>query len=419
MRFLKADRIKKYYWIGFALCFALFIWLINRAFDHSTGLGPVSLEGAPCNTSEFLCYYKGEIKKDQPLSLALQEAGVPPHNIFTITENLKEVMNLRRILPGEEFMLETSPEGEIKEFKYSKSPWHKFGLCSHTDSSYTVYEDSVPLNYTIKAQSGVIEGNLWNSMVMASCNTNLIGEFTEVFRYDIDFFTETQNGDEFALIYEEYSFNGKPVRLGKILAAEYRRGDKLHTGVYFEDPSGHVDYYNLKGRSLKKPLLRSPLNYRRISSYFTHSRYHPILKIYRPHLGVDYAAATGTPVVASGDGVVVYSGWNGGFGNFVKIDHRNGFVTSYGHLSKITSGVRKGSWVKQGQVIGKVGSTGLSTGPHLDYRIQVNGQYVNPLKIAFPEGKPVRNEFKAEFDKKAHNYITLLKILDKQQITSN
>ncbi|MBN1756241.1 M23 family metallopeptidase [bacterium] len=397
-------------WLIFGIAGALIIWLFNQA--GSTRKGEPDQDGIFKNDTGCLyCLYKGEIQKDQALSLALQQAGVIPATVFNITENIKEILDLRKILPGEKFFLRTDQQGNMLSFEYVKSPWKKIMLTPGDDEQYRVVEDSIPLTYTLRVKSGEIRENLWNSMVNSSCPPNLIGEYTEVFRYDIDFFTETQNGDQFALLYEEYSHEGKPIRLGRILAAEYHQKQEIHHALFFEDPKGRADYYNLEGKSLKKPLLRSPLNYRRISSTFTHSRYHPILKIYRPHLGVDYAAAAGTPVVASGDGRVIFSGWNGGYGNFVKIDHQNGFVTCYGHLSKIHSNARQGKSVKQGNIIGYVGSTGLSTGPHLDYRIIKNGTYVNPLKIAFPEGKPVAAEYQGEFDSQAVNYIKLMNIL--------
>jgi len=200
--------------------------------------------------------------------------------------------------------------------------------------------------------------------------------------------------------------------MGRVILAEYNAGEKVYTALFYRSPDEKEGYYNLKGESTKRSLLKSPLHYRRISSYFTHRRYHPILKIYRPHLGVDYAAPSGTPVVASGSGKVIYAGKKGGFGNFVKIKHPNNIMTSYGHFSRIAKGIRVGKWVNEGDVIGYVGATGLATGPHLDYRVQVKGKYVNPLKYAFPTGPPVPKAYRDDFLATSDDYRRVARLLD-------
>jgi murein DD-endopeptidase MepM/ murein hydrolase activator NlpD len=177
----------------------------------------------------------------------------------------------------------------------------------------------------------------------------------------------------------------------------YFNEGEQHIAIGFEEPDGTMEYYDCDGNSVRRVFLKSPLNYRRISSYFTHRRFHPILKIYRPHYGVDYAAPIGTPVVAIGDGRVTHAGWNGGMGNFVEIRHNNIYTSCYGHLSRYGKGVRSGVRVTQGQVIGYVGSTGLSTGPHLDFRVKKYGSYVNPLTIDYPRGEPVGEERREAF----------------------
>jgi len=247
-------------------------------------------------------------------------------------------------------------------------------------------------------------------------NPELILQFAEVFEWEIDFLTEPQRGDSFRLIFEEYTMDGNFVKYGDILAAEYRSGNQTTQAVSYQIPGGRKDWFDPLGKSVRKAFLKSPLNYRRISSRFSYARFHPILKIYRPHLGVDYAAPAGTPIVSSADGVVTYAGWRGGLGKAVEIRHANGFVTSYGHLSGIARGIRSGTRVKQKDLIGYVGSTGLATGPHLDYRVKVNGRFVNPLKMVSPPVEPVKPEHLADFKAHRDNLLYALYLLTQKTL---
>jgi murein DD-endopeptidase MepM/ murein hydrolase activator NlpD len=222
-------------------------------------------------------------------------------------------------------------------------------------------------------------------------------QFADIFAWTVDFLTECRRGDRFRLLYVQETGNGAT----DVLAAAYAQRDTTHIGLSLPREDGGTDYYTPTGTNLRKAFLRSPLNYRRISSRFSYSRYHPILKIRRPHLGVDYAAPTGTPVVSVADGKVSFAGWKGGYGRYVKIKHTGGCYTAYGHLSRFARGVRKGARVSQGQVIGYVGSTGLSTGPHLDYRVQMQGRYVDPLRMDVPPAPPVDPDRMPEFRTRA------------------
>ncbi len=365
------------------------------------------------------CVYAGEIERDQPLCNALQNVGVPDKVNYLISRDIGNLIDPRRIRPGYKFNVLFDQEGQFQKFSIYDKPWKKYNierkrigtLNGYTDTIVTV-KDSIPLRHELKFLSGEIENCVWNSMRKAAFSSNLTMRFINVFKYEVDFFTETRNGDKFSMLYEEYTYNGKVVKYGNVLIAKYIKTDgDEYTGVYYGDSTQKFSYYGLDGHSLKKPLLRTPLSYTRISSGFSYNRFHPILRRYRPHLGIDYAAPTGTPIVAAGDGVVEYAGWKGGYGNFIMIDHQNGFKTQYGHLYNISSKVKRGVRVQQGQFIGRVGSTGLSTGPHLDYRVQVNGKFVNPLTISFPKGKPVAKDRMADFKKAADEYLALLQHL--------
>jgi murein DD-endopeptidase MepM/ murein hydrolase activator NlpD len=205
-------------------------------------------------------------------------------------------------------------------------------------------------------------------------------------------------------LYDQRFRNGKLVGNGRIVAAHFHNGSALHQAYYYQAPGKKPDYYDEKGNSLRKVFLKSPLRYSRISSGFSKRRLHPILKIYRPHPGVDYAAPTGTPVVAVGDGRVISRRWKNGYGRFIAIRHNSRYVTTYGHLYRYASKIEVGSNVKQGQVIGYVGASGLATGPHLDFRMKKDGRFVNPLKNRLPAAQPVPPNYLSDFMKQVAFY---------------
>jgi len=366
------------------------------------------------NPINLACIFQGELDKNESLYLSLLKKGVPIQLIHRLTSTLGDAFNLKKSLPGDFYTLVATPDS-ILFFEYQKGMEEKYevrGQNSKLEASV------VPLEFTciVKSMKGKIESSLWESMIKECQSPELILKFTEIFEWDIDFLTEPQKGDSFRLIFEEYHKNGEFVKYGDILAAEYSLTGQTHPAVLYQDPTGHKDYYDLSGKSLKKAFLKSPLNYRRISSGFSYSRLHPIFKVYRPHWGVDYAAPTGTPVVASGDGVIKYAGWEKGLGKIVEIRHPNGFVTSYGHLSRFAKEIRTGVRVGQKDLIGYVGTTGYATGPHLDYRVKAGGRYVNPLKMIVPSAKPVDKESLADFERKRDNLIYALNLLTAEEI---
>jgi murein DD-endopeptidase MepM/ murein hydrolase activator NlpD len=242
--------------------------------------------------------------------------------------------------------------------------------------------------------ASVITSSLYESIEQLGEDPRLAGAFADIFAWDVDFSRAVRPGDEFSILYERVfrvSPAGERVYQGpgRILAARYDGADGKHEALYFEPEKGQGGYYRPDGTSVRRQFLRAPLSYRRISSRYSLSRLHPILKVRRPHQGIDYAAPTGTPVWSVGDGRVVFRGRQGGFGNMVKIRHSNGYETWYGHLSGFAKGLAVGQRVSQKQVIGYVGSTGLATGPHLDFRMKRQGHYVNPARIFSPTSDPI------------------------------
>jgi len=244
---------------------------------------------------------------------------------------------------------------------------------------------------------GIIEESLYQSAMAEEIDFELALSLADIFAWDIDFFVDLRPGDRYEFLYEKHYRDGKLVSNGRITAAHFYNDSIEHRAYYYEVTGRGADYYDEKGNSLRKQFLKSPLRYSRISSGFSKRRLHPILKIYRPHPGIDYAAPTGTPVVSVGDGRVIYRGWKTGYGKFVAIRHSNRYITTYGHLSRYVSKVRARASVKQGQVIGYVGATGLATGPHLDFRMKKDGRYVDPRKVRFPAARPVPAKHMSDF----------------------
>jgi murein DD-endopeptidase MepM/ murein hydrolase activator NlpD len=226
----------------------------------------------------------------------------------------------------------------------------------------------------------------------------LVLDFADIFSWEIDFNSGTQPGDRFQMLVEKYYAGQTFVKYGRILYAEYQSTPKQSQGIYFQPPGGRGDYYTPQGQSLRKALLRSPLKFTRISSRYTKSRRHPILGTRRPHYGVDYAAPEGSPVWAIADGAIVFCGWNGGYGKQIIIRHPKGYKSMYGHLSRFAPGIRNGKSVRQKQIIGYVGSSGLSTGPHLDFRLLKNNAFRNPLRETSPQAAPLRPDQMAAFN---------------------
>lgn len=270
---------------------------------------------------------------------------------------------------------------------------------------------------TAKFATFKITSSLWESAISAGFDPALVDSLADIFAWDIDFNVELRSGDEFSMIYEVTSLqSGEAVSYGRILAAHGNVSGKERWAIWYRCGKNE-GYYDLEGKSLKKAFLRSPLRFTRISSKFSHARYHPILRIVRPHLGVDYAAPTGTPVWSVADGTVTYAGWKGGYGKFVEIRHVSGYSTTYGHFSGFAHGVKKGARVRQGQTIGYVGATGQATGPHLDFRMKKNGKFVNPLSQPNVKMPPLAAECSSDFLSRSVELAALLTSEDKDALS--
>jgi murein DD-endopeptidase MepM/ murein hydrolase activator NlpD len=325
--------------------------------------------------------------KRRTLQNALAALGVAKDRALQIVQALQPHLDFRRLRPHDELELHRDPSGDLIKFVFRQSPIDIVEATRAGDGWAGMRRD-VPVDRRAVLVSGTIRENLFESVERTGERPQLVMDFAEIFAWDFDFAADSQPGDTFRMLVEKVYTGDQFVKYGRILAAEYESEGRLHTGVYFKDKDGS-GYYTPKGESLRRAFLKSPLEFTRISSTFSRGRRHPILGGVRPHLAVDYAAPMGTPIFAVADGTVESAGWSGGGGNTVVVRHRANFKTMYNHLSHFAKGVRPGTAVRQRQVIGYVGSTGLSTGPHLDYRVIKDGTFVNPLKQTFLPGVPI------------------------------
>jgi len=345
---------------------------------------------------DSLSIERGIVRKNQSLSEILSVYDIGSEIIHQIASMSRPVFDVRKMKVGNPYtvLLTKDTVPEIAYFIYEED-----------DVSYITYQlkdqlkvekGAKPLTRDTCTITGSIQSSLWNSLIENGGDPALAAEMSEVYAWTIDFFG-IQKGDFYKVVYEDLKVEGKSIGVGKVLSACFNH---MGTDLYaFRFTSGgETGYYDDKGQNLQRAFLKAPLKFKRISSKFSHGRMHPILKIRRPHLGVDYAADYGTPVQTIGDGTVIEKGWNkGGGGNYIKVKHNGAYTTLYMHLAGFAKGISTGSRVKQGDVIGYVGSTGLSTGPHLDFRVYLNGSAVDPLKMESPPSEPVAAQYMEQF----------------------
>jgi murein DD-endopeptidase MepM/ murein hydrolase activator NlpD len=348
------------------------------------------------------------LRRGDTLVGALGRLGLDRRSSADIAEALRaEGADLRRLRPRDELEITWTLEGEPIAVRWEPSPWLGFAAVA-TDTGWEVRRAETRPDVRVEAVGGEVRRSLFEAVEALGESPQLVLDLAEIFSSDFDFTADTRTGDRFRLLVEKRYAGEQFVDYGQILVAQYLSDGDVLTGVGFEPGGGRQAYYDLKGRSLKKTFLKSPLEFTRITSGFTYRRPHPILGGVRPHLAVDYGAPTGTPVRAVADGTVLGAGWNGGNGIQVHLRHHAGFETMYNHLSRLGPGVRRGARVDQRQVIGYVGSTGLSTGPHLDYRVKKNGSFVNPLSEKFLPGQPLEGAEHGRFLKDARALVRQL-----------
>jgi murein DD-endopeptidase MepM/ murein hydrolase activator NlpD len=384
---------KRRKWILLSGSFLIGLFLLIYFFiipsTPPTSPTPPPEPGPPAIQEPQLHTIEGDVKERSTLFQSLLEKNIPLRWIDLIISKLKPYVNFKKIKGGT-YQFITDVKGEFVKFIYEASPTEIYEI-EKDPQGYIAQRKKVPLETRLVKVVGEIHSSLFEAMDAAGEEDTLTIAFAEVLAWEIDFYKDVREGDRFKMVVEKIYKGDQFIQYGRIHAVEYQRGEKNIRGIQFKE-----GYYNDQGMSLRKAFLKAPLRFNRISSKFSRARKHPILGGVRPHLGVDYAAPPGTPIWAVADGAVILCCWNGGYGKQVILRHPNGYKTFYGHLSRYGLGIRKGVGVRQQQIIGYVGSTGLSTGPHLDYRVAKDGQFRNPLKETFPTGPPIE---KGEMEK--------------------
>ncbi len=339
----------------------------------------------------------GKIRRNQTISSIFSRLGVADSTVYYLQNNFGEKFDLRKVIAGRDYRIYTSSDSasSLQYFVYEKDPVNYIVI--NLDDTIAVYSGSREITRKRKEVSGIIRYSLYTALERNEAYPELFVKLSNIFAWQIDFY-HLQKGDNFKVIYEEVSVGDEVVGIGKIMGAYFNHMGEDYYAVDFK-VDGRDDYYDENGKSLRKAFLKAPLEYSRISSRYSRRRFHPILKRVKAHLGTDYAAPTGTPIRSVGDGIVIAAAYTRGNGNYVKIRHNSVYTTQYLHMSKFAKGIRKGVEVRQGQVIGYVGSTGLATGPHLCYRFWKNGVQVDPLREKLPASEPIKEAYKEEYKK--------------------
>lgn len=338
------------------------------------------------------------VRKGETVAAIFEKHRLDIGDLFRMRQASASVHPLKDISAGRPYTITLDPDNNVLSLAYHINDDEILRIV-RSEPGYRA--DKVPIEYEVRIGTlgGVVRSNIVSALPAGGPSALLAIELSDIFSWDVDFNTDFRKGDTFRILVEERWLDGAFRKYGDILAAELDVDGRLFRAYRFDtgDMGDRSDYFDDEGKSLRKAFLKAPLSYRRISSGFTKRRMHPILKIARPHLGVDYAAPAGTPVSTVGDGTVSFAGRKGPNGNLVIVRHPNGYATSYGHLARIMKGIRRGAEVRQGDLIGAVGATGLATGPHLDFRIRRNGTFLNPLTVDLPRGGAVPPGRIAEF----------------------
>lgn len=337
----------------------------------------------------------GNIKTGETLFDIFKKYELDTNELFKMKEASANLHRLRDLHPGRPYKIILDDRDNINSFSYWINDDTVLNIINNSEG-FSAEKIVVQYEKKIEYIGGVIKNNLVSSIENENGGLLLALQLSDIFAWDIDFTTDIRNNDIYKIAVEGLYSDGKFKKYGDIVAAEFINNGQTFRAYRYEI-NGKADYYNEEGKSMRKAFLKAPLNFRRISSFFSKGRKHPILKIYRPHHGIDYAAPTGAPVSVAGDGEAVFVGNKGQYGKLVIIKHRNGYKTYYGHLSRIAKGIRIGRRAEQGQIIGYVGSTGLATGPHLHYEMRINDKPVNPLSVKIPQGESVPEKMMADF----------------------
>tara|TARA_Y100000589_G_scaffold22763_1_gene18949 strand:+ start:11090 stop:12319 length:1230 start_codon:yes stop_codon:yes gene_type:complete len=386
--------MKKHKW-GNLVCFLLLLISISIVFPYCNSQDNETLSD-PCIVLYDICsenykVHRGELESGQTLGAVLYLNHIDHGRIDQIVRASKGIFDFRKAKAGKKFTVLCSNDSIEKAqyfiYEMSNIDYVVFDI----RDTIEVFLGQKEVEVKTREASGKIESSLWNSLIENKMSPALVMELSSIYAWTIDFF-RIQKGDYFKVVYEEKYVEGEFIGIGRVYAALFNHANENFYAFYFEEEENYGDYFDDEGAALRKAFLRAPLNYSRISSSFSKRRKHPVTGRIKAHLGTDYAAPTGTPILSTANGTVTEARYKRNNGNYVKVRHNSTYSTQYLHMSKIKSGIRPGVYVKQGEVIGYVGSTGLATGPHVCYRFWKNGRQVDPYKQKLPPSKPVKKE---------------------------
>ena len=394
------DRAHAIVGISLSLALGIIMGLIFRiSFLSADNLEPPTIK-----EDRFLLLSKGfetvkyRIQRKDTLFEILRRMGTPLMNISDLIQIIKKLYPVRNLKPGSEIKIQINRNNGTVQRLECPIDQDTLLVVNNSPQGLTAYKQEIEFETRLSLMAGKIKTSFFEDSIQAGLNPQLVLDLTDIFGWDIDFFVDVREGDSFRVLLEDNYKEGKFVYTKRILAAEFVNQGRTYQVFYFKNNNGIEGYYDSAGRSVRKQFLKSPLSYSRISSSFTTRRLHPILKIYRPHYGIDYAAPPGTPIEAVCDGKVISAGWKGGYGNCITIQHSATYASNYGHLSHFAQGIKAGAKVKQGEIIGFVGSTGLATGPHLDYRISEHGDFINPFNLKNIDTEGLNSRYRGRFE---------------------
>lgn len=375
--------------------------------------GTVSIEQltlpnpAPVETNTTTFWHTERVEPGDTVAELMQRLNIKDAAASNYLRSSKEALSFRKLAVGHEVQAETDSNGALVSLSYLGDQGAQVIIKKQGDA-FASSVVAAQLEKRLFVRTGEIKTSLYAATDAAGMPEAAANQLTQIFNGDIDFHHDLKRGDKFTAVYEMTYSNGALVKTGQIQAAEFINQGHVYRAVLFQADATHSDYYTPEGRSLKKAFLRSPIAFSRVSSGFSMARFHPVLNKWRAHKGVDFAAAMGTPAKATADGVVAFDGQQSGYGNVVILNHQGNLSTVYGHLSRFAKGLHKGERVRQGDVIGYVGMTGLATGPHLHYEFRVNGLQHDPMSVALPNALPISGSNKVAFKSLADKFIASL-----------
>lgn len=383
--------------LGIMTAFGIAPDTVTDTLERQTVIETVALPQLPPPAeSPDLYWREARVERGDTIASLLQRLQIDDSSAALVLARSKEARALYRLVPGRTVRAQTTAAGHLMALRYLNNG--QLLKIDRNGDQLAIQEGPAETEIRVHMRSGEIRSSLFAATDAAGMSDAIAVQIAEVFSTDIDFHRDLRRGDRFAAIYEVHYHLGEPVRTGRLLSAEFINNGKTFQAAWFQNGEGEGGYYTLDGKNIRKAFLRSPLEFSRISSGFSPSRFHPVLQTWRAHKGVDYAAPTGTRVKATADGIVDFVGRQGGYGNLVVLRHQTRITTWYGHLSGFAKGIQKGRRVAQGEIIGYVGATGVATGPHLHYEFRINEVHQDPLRVAMPPAPPLASQHRAAFE---------------------